>query len=86
MELNKFLLSLFICLQAISTVVLWSLNSTEVASQAKFTIFLAIDLVCFAMVAYSYRKLSWGLLISSAWILVGSFGLVVLFFSAVLFP
>ena len=85
MELNKFLLSLFICLQAISTVVLWSLNSTEVASQAKFTIFLAIDLVCFAMVAYSYRKLSWGLLISPVWILVGSFGLVVLFFSAVLF-
>ena len=86
MELNKFLLSLFLCLQVISTIVLWSLSSTDAASQAKFTIFLAVDLLCFAMVAYSYRKLTWGLMISPAWILVGSFGLVVLLFSGILFP
>ena len=85
MELNKLLLCLFLCLQGISTIVLWSLSSTDVASQAKFTIFLAVDLLCFAMVAYSYRKLSWGLLINPAWILVGSFGLVVLFLSAIFF-
>ena len=86
MEMNKFLLSLLVCLQFISTTFLWSLNASDVVSEVKFAIFLAVDLLCFAMVAYSYRKLKGGLLISPRWMLLGSFGLVVLLFSGLFFP
>ena len=86
MELNKFLLSLLICLQLIATILLWSLNAADVVSEVKFAVFLAINLLCFAMVAYSYRKLKGGLWVSRAWILLGSIGLIVLLFSGLLFP
>jgi hypothetical protein len=86
MELNKVILSLLICLQLISTTFLWSLNAADVISEVKFAVFLAIDLLCFAMVAYSYRKLKRGVLISPVWILLGSIGLIVLLFSGLFFP
>ena len=86
MEMNKFLLILFVCLQLISTVFLWSLNASDVVSEVKFAAFLAVDLLCFTMVAYSYRKSKWGQLISARWILLGSFGLIVLLFSGLFFP
>jgi len=79
------LLSLLLCLQLISTILLWSLNASDVVSEVKFAVFLAIDLLCFSMVAYSYRKLKEGQ-ISPSWILLGTFGLVVLLFSGLFFP
>ena len=86
MDLNKFQLILLLCLQLISTVFLWSLNASDVVSEVKFAVFLAVDLLCFAMVAYSYRKLKRGLSISSMWVLLGSIGLVILLFSGLFFP
>lgn len=86
MELNKFQPILLLCLQLISTVFLWSLNASDVVSEVKFAVFLAVDLLCFAMVAYSYRKLKRGLPISPTWILLGSIGLVILLFSGLFFP
>jgi len=86
MDLNKLMLSLFLSLQIISTVFLWSLNPTDIVSETKFAIFLAVDLLSFAMVAYSYRKLSWGQMTNSNWILLGSLGLVMLLLSSIFFP
>jgi len=86
MEMNKSLLSLLVGLQLISTIFLWSLNASDLVSEVKFAVFLAVDLLSFAMVAYSYRKLKGGLLISPHWILLGSFGLIVLLFSSLFFP
>jgi len=86
MELNKFQLILLLCLQLISIVFLWSLNASDVVSEVKFAVFLAVDLLCFAMVAYSYRKLKRGLSLSPMWVLLGSIGLVILLFSGLFFP
>ena len=86
MELNKFVISLLVSLQVISIIFLWSLDATDVVSEVKFAVFLAIDLLSFAMVAYSYRKLKGRRLISPVWMLLGAFGLVVLLFSGLFFP
>ena len=86
MSLNRPIVSLLLCVQVISTLFLWTLDATDLVSEAKFAIFLAIDLLCFALVAYVYRKSKWGQVISRAWMLVGSCGLVVLLFSGLLFP
>ena len=86
MDLNKLLVSLLICLQCVSMIFLWTLDATNVVSEVKFAVFLAVDLLSFAMVAYSYRKLRGGQLLSHIWILLGSLGLVVLLFSGLLFP
>ena len=86
MDLNKLLVSLLICLQCISMIFLWTLDATNVVSEVKFAVFLAVDLLSFAMVAYAYRKLKAGQLLSHIWILLGSLGLVVLLFSGLLFP
>jgi hypothetical protein len=86
MSLNRPIVTLLLCVQVISTLFLWTLDATDLVSEAKFAIFLAIDLLCFALVADVYRKSKWGQVISRAWILVGSSGLVVLLFSGLLFP
>ena len=86
MSANRPIVGLLLCVQAISTFFLWTLDSTAVVSEGKFAIFLAIDLLSFALVAYAYRKSKWGQAISRLWILIGSFGLVVLLFSGLFFP
>jgi len=86
MDLNKLLVSLLICLQGVSMIFLWTLDAVDVVSEVKFAVFIAVDLLSFAMVAYGYRKLRGGQLISRVWILLGSLGLVVLLFSGLFFP
>jgi hypothetical protein len=86
MSANRTIISLLLCIQVISTLFLWTLDATDIVSEAKFAIFLAIDLLCFALVAYIYRKSKWEQVISRVWILVGSFGLVVLLFAGLLLP
>jgi hypothetical protein len=85
MDMNKLLVNLLICLQCISMIFLWTLDATNIVSEGKFAVFLAVNLLSFAMVAYAYRKLKVGQLISRIWMLLGSLGLVVLLFSG-LFP
>jgi len=86
MNTNRSIVSLLVCVQAISTLILWTLDATDVVSEAKFAVFLAIDLLCFALVAYVYRKSKWGQTISRVWILAGSLGLAVLLLSGLIYP
>ena len=86
MDLNKLIISLLISLQCISMIFLWTLDATNVVSEVKFAVFLAVDLLSFAMVAYADRRLRGRQLLSRLWILLGSLGLVVLLFSGLLFP
>jgi len=86
MSVNRPIVSLLLCVQVISTLFLWTLDAADLVSEAKFAIFLAIDLLCFALVAYVYRMSKSGQVISRVWMLVGSFGLVVLLFSGLFFP
>jgi hypothetical protein len=85
MDMNKLLVNLLISLQGISMIFLWTLDAADIVSEGKFAVFLAVNLLSFAMVAYAYRKLKVGQLISRIWMLLGSLGLVVLLFSG-LFP
>jgi len=77
---------LLLLLQAISGIFLWTLNAVGSVSEGRFAVFLAIDLLSFAMVAYSYTHHKWGEVVSRGWILAGSIGLMVLLLSSLYFP
>lgn len=44
-----------VLLQAVSVVTLWSLDSLDKVGQETFTLFLAVDLIAFAIMAHVYR-------------------------------
>jgi hypothetical protein len=73
---------LLILVQAISVPFLWTLNAVGIVSEERFAVFLAVGLLSFAMVAYVHRRQKWGELLSRSWILVGSFGLIILLLSS----
>ena len=77
---------LLLLLQAISSIFLWTLSAVGSVSEGRFAVFLAIDLLSFAMVAYSYTHHKWGEVVSRGWILAGSIGLMVLLLSSLYFP
>jgi len=86
MDMNKLTVILLLCVQSISAVFLWTLDATDVVSEVKFAIFLAIDLLAFAIVAYCYRKLMREQTTMRIWMLIGSLGLVILLFSGLYLP
>ena len=56
--LNRYslkIVGLLILVELISAYFLWTLNPVNQAAEAVFAIFLAIDLVSFAMMSYVYR-------------------------------
>ena len=73
---------LLLLLQVISMVYLWSITIVNPLSAARFAVFLAIDLLSFSMIAYVYMHNRWGEVVSRVWILLGSFGLIVLLISS----
>ena len=77
---------LLLLLQAISSIFLWTLSAVGSVSEGRFAVFLAIDLLSFAMVAYIYTHHKWGEVASRGWILAGSIGLMVLLLSSLYFP
>jgi hypothetical protein len=77
---------LLLLLQAVSAVFLWTLNATGTVSEGRFAAFLAVNLLSFAMISYIYTRQKWGELVSRGWILVGSFGLIILLLSSLYFP
>ena len=77
---------LLLLLQAISGIFLWTLNAVGSVSEGRFAVFLAIDLLSFAMVAYIYMHHKWGEVVSRGWILAGAIGLIVLLLSSLYFP
>lgn len=66
-------------IQAVSVVTLWSTNSVSRAGQDIFTLFLAVDLVAFALMAQVYRSAKNHAVFSRAWMVVGG-----LFMAAIL--
>jgi len=85
MNQNDLLVTILVILQLVSTNYLWSLDAASSVSQARFAIFLAIDLLSFAMIAYIYRKIEWRERTYRIWLLLGSFGLVLLLVSSLIF-
>jgi len=83
---NEKIVFLLLLLQAICSIFLWTLNALETVSEGKFATFLAVDLLAFTMVAYTYTHQKWGETVSRTWVLVGSAGLIVLLFAGLYFP
>ena len=77
---------LLLLLQAVSTFFLWTLEGVGAVSEGKFAVFLAVDLLSFAMIAYVYTHEKWSEAISRGWILAGSVGLMILLFAGLYFP
>ena len=85
MNRNDLLVTVLVILQLVSINYLWGLDATSSVSQTRFAIFLAIDLLSFAMTAYTYRKIEWRERTYRIWLLLGSFGLVLLLVSSLIF-
>jgi hypothetical protein len=86
MDQNEQIVSLFFLLQVIATVFLWTLSALSSVSEGKFAVFLAVDLLSFAMISYIYRTQRWTKFPSRPWLLAGSIGLAILILSGLLFP
>jgi hypothetical protein len=71
------IVALLLTVALASVVTLWTLNPTGASSESVFAIYLAVDLVSFAMISYIYRAATSGDGIRRAPILAGC--LLVLF-------
>jgi len=72
------LMALLLVVAMISVFTLWTLSSTVVTSQSVFGIYLAVDLVCFAMISYIYRTSKSGGRLSRAFMVAGCVLLLIL--------
>jgi hypothetical protein len=82
----KRVVALLLLLQVISISYLWTASALGTVSAAKFAVFLATNLLSFAIVAYIYTHDKWGEIINRAWILTGAVGLILLLLSSLYFP
>ena len=73
---------LLIALQVLSTGFLWTLDALNNVSEGIFALFVAVDLLSFAMVSYIYRREKIGQSTSKAWILLGCLILLAIIFSS----
>ena len=78
--------ALLLTLQVIATGYLWTGTAFGAVSDARFAVFLGINLLSFALVAYVYTHEKWEGGVSRVWIVVGSLGLVLLLLSNFFFP
>ncbi|MGA3109779.1 MAG: hypothetical protein ABSD99_10100 [Candidatus Bathyarchaeia archaeon] len=78
--------ALLLALQVIATGYLWMGNAVETVSDARFAVFLGVNLLSLSIVAYIYTHDKWGAVISRVWILVASLGLILLLLSTFYFP
>ena len=72
---------LLLVLQAVSIVLLWTLDALNQVSEGTFALFLAVDMISFAMVSYIYRHDKEAEPPSRGWLIVGSVLVLVLLFS-----
>jgi len=86
MEQSEQIVSLLFLVQAVATVFLLTLDALNTVSEGKFAVFLAVDLLSFAMISHIYRTQRWNTLPNRSWLLLGSIGLVILILSGLLFP
>lgn len=80
----KMLVVFLLILQAVSVVLMWSLNPLGERSQASFALLLAADFVSFSMISYIARNRSSGGGIRGAFVLMGSAATFLFMFLAML--
>jgi len=73
---------LLLALQLTSTAYLWAGSSIGAESDARFAVFLAVNLLSFSVLAYVYTHDKWEETINRGWILVGALGLALLLLSS----
>jgi hypothetical protein len=86
MEQIEQIAGLLFLVQAAATVFLFTLDALSTVSEGKFAVFLAVDLLSFAMISHIYRTQRWSKPPNRLWLLMGSIGLAVLVLSGLLFP
>ncbi|HZW56600.1 MAG TPA: hypothetical protein VFF30_09950 [Nitrososphaerales archaeon] len=76
------MISLLLVLQVFSTGFLWTLDALNQVSEGIFALFVAVDLLAFAMVSYIYRAEKLRASPSRAWVLVGCIILIAIVFAS----
>jgi hypothetical protein len=79
------IVALLLVVQAVAAIYMWVVTLFGTLSAGGFAIFLAIDLLSFALVAYVYTHEKWEIAVNRVWIVVGSAGLVILLLSSLYF-
>ena len=77
--------TLLLVLQFVSMGYLWTVNAIGTVSEARFAVFLAVNLLSFSIVAYVYTRDEWGEAIARGWILAGALVLALLLLSSLFF-
>jgi RsiW-degrading membrane proteinase PrsW (M82 family) len=85
MNSSERIIVFLLILQIVSTIFLWTLDALNQISEAVFALFLAVDLVSFAMISYMYRVRKQGDSPRRGWLLVGCAMMLILLFSSFLF-
>jgi len=73
----------FLLLQALAISYLWTINGLSASGERAFALFLAVDLVSFAIVSYIYRTQRGGEEISRTWIFLGASAVLILLFASI---
>ena len=77
--------ALLLALQVVSTVYLWTGNAVGIVSDARFAVFLAVNLLSFSTVAYVFTREKWGEVLTRRWIIASSLAFILLFLSSLYF-
>ena len=72
---------LLLVLQGVSVVLLWTLDALNQISEEIFALFLAVNMISFAMISYVYRHDKANEIPSRGWLIVGSALVLILLFS-----
>jgi hypothetical protein len=86
-DLRKYstgIVGLFLVVEAISVYFLWALNPTDALGEGIFAIFLAIDLVSFAVVSYIYRSYKSGAAFNRYLLITACAMIVILIYSSLI--
>ena len=73
---------LLLLLQGVTIVFLWTLDALNQVSEGTFALFLAADMIGFAMISYLYRHEKEMKMPSKTWLVVGGVLIVVFMFSS----
>jgi hypothetical protein len=73
---------LLLLLQVVTIVFLWTLDALNQVSEGTFALFLAADMIGFAMISYLYRHEKEMEMPSKAWLVVGGVLIVIFMFSS----
>jgi hypothetical protein len=85
-ELGERVVLLLLAVEAISVFLLWTLDPLTSQGQDAFALFLAVDLMAFAMMSYVYRTLSAGGSVSRVFVVAGCGFIAVLLLASFTLP